>query len=116
LKERYHLAILSNGSPKMLQVGLARAGLRSHFRWVLSAHAVRTYKPSPAVYQLAPKAMRLRKREILFVSSNSFDVVGSKSFGFTVCWINRSGAPLDPLGPKPDLVVKSFDELQGALT
>jgi 2-haloacid dehalogenase len=63
LKERYPLAILSNGSPKILQVGLARAGLRSHFRWVLSAHAVRIYKPSPAVYRLAPKAMRLQKRE-----------------------------------------------------
>ena len=115
LKERYPLAILSNGSPKMLQVGLARTGLRSLFRWVLSAHAVRIYKPSPAVYQLAPKAMGLRKREILFVSSNSFDVVGSKSFGFTVCWINRTGVPLDPLGPEPDLVVKSFDELHAAL-
>ena len=115
LKERYPLAILSNGSPKMLRAGLARAGLRSHFRCVLSAHAVRTYKPSPAVYQLAPRAMRLPKRDILFVSSNSFDVVGSKSFGFMVCWINRTGAPLDPLGPKPDLVVKSFDELHAAL-
>ena len=115
LKERYPLAILSNGSPKMLQVGLTRAGLRSHFRWVLSAHAVRIYKPSPDVYQLALKAMRLQKREILFVSSNSFDVVGSKSFGFTVCWINRTGVPLDPLGPKPDIVVKSFDELHAAL-
>ncbi len=115
LKERYPLAILSNGSPKMLQVGLARAGLRSHFRWVLSAHAVRIYKPSPDVYQLALKAMRLQKREILFVSSNSFDVVGSKNFGFIVCWINRTGVPLDPLGPKPDIVVKSFDELHAAL-
>jgi 2-haloacid dehalogenase len=59
--------------------------------------------------------MKLRKEEILFVSSNSFDVVGAKSFGFKVCWINRTGAPLDPLGPKPDLVVRTFDELSTAL-
>ncbi len=115
LKERYPLAILSNGSPKMLQVGLARNGLRSHFRWVLSAHAVRVYKPSPKVYRLGPQAMELQAREVLFVSSNSFDVVGSKSFGFTVGWINRTGALLDPLGPKPDIVVKSFEELDAAL-
>jgi 2-haloacid dehalogenase len=115
LKERYPLAILSNGSPKMLQVGLAHAGLRSHFRWVLSAHEVKVYKPSPMVYQLGLKAMSGHQQDVLFVSSNSFDVVGAKSFGYTVCWINRTGAPLDPLGPKPDTVVDSFEELGAAL-
>jgi len=115
LKERYPLAVLSNGSPKMLRTGLERTGLRSHFRWVISVDAVKLYKPSPRVYQLAPKQMKLKKAEILFVSSNSFDVVGAKSFGFKVCWINRTGAPLDPLGPKPDLTVKSFDELEASL-
>jgi 2-haloacid dehalogenase len=111
LKEKYLLAILSNGTPKMLRTGLERTGLRPNFRWVISADAVKRYKPSPEVYRLALKHMRLRKSEILFVSSNSFDVMGSKNFGFQVCWINRPGAPLDPLGPKPELVVKSFDEL-----
>lgn len=111
MKEKYLLAVLSNGTPKMLRTGLERTGLRSNFRWVLSADAVKLYKPSPAVYQLALKYMRLNKSEVLFVSSNSFDVVGAKNFGFKVCWINRTGAPLDPLGPKPDLVVGSFDEL-----
>jgi 2-haloacid dehalogenase len=111
LKEKYLLAILSNGSPKMLQIGLEQTGLRVHFRWVISVNAVKLYKPSPEVYRLAPKRMRLRKNQILFVSSNSFDVLGAKNFGFKVCWINRSTVPLDPLGPKPELVVKSFDGL-----
>jgi len=111
LKEKYLLAVLSNGTPKMLRTGLERTRLRSHFRWVISADAVKLYKPSPEVYRLALKHMRLQKNEILFVSSNSFDVAGSKNFGFKVCWINRPGIPLDPLAPKPELVVKSFDEL-----
>lgn len=115
LQKRYALAILSNGSPKMLRTGLERTGLRSYFRWVISVDAARLYKPSPRVYQLAPKLMKLKKAEILFVSSNSFDVVGAKSFGFKVCWINRTGAPLDPLGLKPDLTVKGFDELEASL-
>jgi len=68
------------------------------------------------VYQLAPRAMRLQKQQILFVSSNAFDVLGAKSFGFKVCWINRAGVPLDPLGPKPDLMVQNFDELETAVT
>jgi len=115
LKERYALAVLSNGSPRMLRTGLERTRLLEHFRWVISVDAIRLYKPSPRVYQLAVIKMKFRKEEILFVSSNSFDVVGAKSFGFKVCWINRTGAPLDPLGPKPDLVVRTFDELSMAL-
>jgi len=115
LKAHYPLAILSNGSPKMLRMGLDHAGLRPHFHWVLSADAVKIYKPSAKVYQLALRAMRLPKQQILFVSSNAFDVVGAKSFGFKVCWINRAGLPLDPLGPKPDLMVKNFDELETAV-
>jgi len=111
LKEKYLLAILSNGTPKMLRAGLERTGLKSHFRWVISADAAERYKPSPEVYRLALKHMRLHKNEILFVSSNSFDVMGSKNFGFKVCWINRTGVPPDPLAPKPELVVKTFDEL-----
>jgi FMN phosphatase YigB (HAD superfamily) len=64
----------------------------------------------------APKTMTLHKQHILFVSSNSFDVVGAKSFGSRVCWINRAGAPLDPLGPSPDVTVKNFDELGAAVS
>jgi len=115
LKERYLLAVLSNGSPKMLRTGLTRSGLMPHFRWVISVDEVKLYKPSPKVYQLAVKHMKLKKEEVLFVSSNSFDVAGAKSFGFRVCWINRTGAPLDRLGVKPDLVVRNFDELRTTL-
>jgi len=115
LKARYPLAILSNGSPKMLQAGLAHSRLKADFRWVISADAVKLYKPAPKVYAQAPKQMKLKKADILFVSSNSFDVLGAKSFGFKVCWINRTGVPLDALGPRPDLVVASFEALRTAL-
>jgi len=115
LKEKYMLAILSNGTAKMLLTGLNQTGLRQYFRRIMSAASVELYKPSPRVYQLALKHMHLKKSEILFVSSNSFDVAGAKNFGFKVCWITRTGIPLDPLGPKPDLAVQSFDELVGAI-
>jgi 2-haloacid dehalogenase len=115
LKEKYLLAILSNGTAKMLLTGLDQTGLRQYFRRIMSADSVELYKPSPRVYQLALKHMHLKKSEILFVSSNSFDVAGAKNFGFKVCWITRTGIPLDPLGPKPDLVARSFDDLVKAL-
>src|SRR6266545_5468556 len=74
LKEKYVLAVLSNGNAKMLRKGLDHTGLRSHSRWVMSADAIKRYKPSPEVYQLAVKQMRLNESQILFVSSNSWSV------------------------------------------
>jgi len=62
-------------------MGLDHAGLRPQFHWVLSVDAVKIYKPSPKVYQLALRAMRLPKQRILFVSSNAFDVVGRRASG-----------------------------------
>lgn len=115
LKEDYLLAVLSNGTPTMLRTDLARTGLRPHFRWLISADSVKRYKPSPKVYQLALLRTKLQKEKILFVSSNSWDVVGAKSCGFKVCWINRTGALLDTLGVRPDLVVTNFDELMETL-
>jgi 2-haloacid dehalogenase len=115
LAEKYALAVLSNGAPRMLESGLKATEIRPHFRWVLSAQAVKVYKPSPRIYQLAAQKTRLAKNRILFVSSNSFDVLGAKNFGFKVCWLNRSGAQLDPLGPRADFIISDLTELARAL-
>ncbi len=115
LKATYLVAVLSHGTPEMLRSGLERTGLWPHFTSVLSADSVQRYKPSPEVYQLALQHTGLRKDEILFVSSNSWDVLGAKSFGFNVCWINRTGGLLDTLGFGPDLVVTNVNELVEAL-
>jgi len=111
----YPLAILSNGSLRMLKAVAEHAGLTPHLAHVLSADAVRTYKPSPAVYALAPKHLGVPKEQIVFVSSNGFDVIGAKAFGFPVCWVNRAGAPLDELGVVPDATVGRLDEIPKAL-
>jgi 2-haloacid dehalogenase len=109
------LAILSNGSPRMLQAVVEHTGLGPHLAYVLSADEVRTYKPSPAVYALGPKHLGVPKEQIVFVSSNSFDVVGARAFGFRVCWVNRAGAPLDELGVVPDATVSRLDEMPQAV-
>jgi 2-haloacid dehalogenase len=103
------LAILSNGSPDMLDPLVAQSGLR--FDAVLSVDGLRTYKPDPAVYQSAVEELQIPRKDIGFVSSNGWDAQGAKSFGFTVFWINRTGAPVDRLGFRPDHVVKSLDEI-----
>ena len=103
--------ILSNGSPAMLDTLLTHAGLRGEFDAVLSVDTVKLYKPAPRVYELALQHLRMAREEIGFLSANGFDVVGAKTFGFTVYRVNRSGAVLDELGVTPDATVRSLDEM-----
>jgi 2-haloacid dehalogenase len=105
------LAILSNGAPSMLARLVAATGLDGYFRALLSVDAVRVYKPDPAVYVLAERALGLARAELLFVSSNSWDVAGAREFGLRVCWVNRGGAQPDELGVRADYVLASLAEL-----
>ncbi|HSC69829.1 MAG TPA: haloacid dehalogenase type II [Candidatus Methylomirabilis sp.] len=115
LHPRFTTAILSNGSPRMLQAAVESSGLTPYLHYVLSVDACQTYKPNPVVYALAPKALGVAKECIAFVSSNSFDVIGAKAFGFRVVWCNRTRAPLDELGFTPDVTVARLDEIPRAL-
>ena len=104
-------AILSNGSPRMLAAAVASSGLGRHLQHVLSVDAVKTFKPAPAVYALGPQALGIPAADLLFVSSNAWDVAGAKSFGYQAAWCNRTGAPAEELGVTPDRVVTRLDEL-----
>jgi 2-haloacid dehalogenase len=103
--------ILSNGSPRMLAAAVASSGLDRHLQHVLSVDTVKTFKPAPAVYALGPQAFGIPARELLFVSSNAWDVAGAKAFGYQVAWCNRTGAPAEELGAQPDLVITRLDAL-----
>jgi 2-haloacid dehalogenase len=102
-------AILTNGSPDMIEPLVQHSGLR--FDAVLSVDAVKVYKPAPQVYELASTQLTVPASRIGFVSSNGWDALGAKSFGFAVYWINRAGAPVDRLGFRPDAVLKTLGDL-----
>lgn len=106
LKERgKKRAILSNGSPSMLNTLAENTGVAGHLDSIISVDEVQRYKPDPLVYALAPARLDIPKEKIGFVSSNAWDVAGAKSFGFTVFWINRSGAPMEELAVQPDHII-----------
>jgi 2-haloacid dehalogenase len=109
------LAILTNGSPDMIEPLVANRGMAQAFDAVLSVDATRTYKPSPAVYRLAVERLGVGADRTGFVSSNGWDALGARSFGFRVWWINRAGAPVDRLGFAPDGVLQGLGELPAAL-
>lgn len=100
--------ILSNGDPPMLAVAVKSAGLDGLLDPLLSVHETRRYKTDPAAYAIGPAALKLPAREILFVSSNAWDAIGATWFGYTTLWVNRSGAPPEPLGTEPTRVASSL--------
>jgi len=102
-------AILSNGSPDMLDPLVKHSGLR--FDAVMSVDQLKVFKPAPEVYQLACDRLGVAKEAIGFVSSNCWDALGAKSYGLRVWWINRAGAPVDRLDFQPDGVLHSLGDL-----
>ncbi|MGH8707201.1 MAG: haloacid dehalogenase type II, partial [Burkholderiales bacterium] len=102
-------AILTNGSPDMIEPLVQHSGLK--FDAVLSVDAIKQFKPVPEVYQLAVDRLGVAQENVGFVSSNCWDALGAKSFGFTVYWINRTGAPVDRLGFTPDAIVHTLGDL-----
>ena len=99
---RHKLAILSNGSTSMLSALVKNSGLDAYLDTVISVDGARKFKPHPDCYALVEKALGVNNDEVMFVSSNGFDVAGAKRFGFKVVWINRSlgpGVPVEPVLP-----------------
>jgi 2-haloacid dehalogenase len=94
LKEQgKYVAILSNGSPRMLAAAVEASGIASLCDAVLSVDLVRMYKPRPEVYTLVTDRFAVKPQDVAFVSSNRWDVMGAATFGFRPLWINRAKMP-----------------------
>ena len=83
------VAILSNGTRSMLNNGVALTGIQSYVDTILSVDDIRIYKPRPAVYQMALDQLGATIEELIFFSSNQWDVAGASMFGLDACWINQ---------------------------
>lgn len=104
-------AILSNGSPDMLNCAIHSAGLDGLLDVALSIDPLRLYKPDQRVYALATDHFSVNAADVAFFSSNGWDIAGARTFGFHCCWINRAGLPVDRLPATPDRILK---DLSGA--
>ena len=111
----FRTAILSNGSPMMLEALVRRAGLEAMFDAVLSADAVRAFKTHPDVYQYALRSLDLPASAIAFQSSNAWDAHGASDFGMRVVWCNRYGQRRDRLPGRPDFEIRTLAELPALL-
>ena len=107
----FKTAILSNGSPAMLQAAVEAADLAAQFDAVFSVEAVGVFKPHPSVYQWAVNRLGLAATRICFVSSNGWDIAGAAHFGLRAVWINRAGEPRERLPAGPEIELGDLSEL-----
>jgi 2-haloacid dehalogenase len=105
------IAILSNGSPLMLQAAVQSAGLDGLFDAILSVEEVGVYKPHPKVYQLAVDRLAIPASAISFQSSNAWDAYAASAFGMQVVWCNRYSQMRERLPGAPDREIKTLAEL-----
>jgi len=116
IKERgIATGILSNGSREMLATVVQSNGLEPYLDKVVTIEEVRLFKTAPQAYELLLKAFPVQKHEVLFVSSNAWDALAAKWFGFDVFWVNRLGHPFEEIGEKPTYEGKSLTEVLEAL-
>lgn len=114
-RARRPAAILSNGSPRMLEAAVRSAKVGDLVEQVLSIEEAGVYKPHARVYDLAVRHLAIPAERICFVSSNGWDAAGAAAFGFQAVWANRTGAPRERLPTQPMAEIASLDALPGLL-
>lgn len=108
-------AILSNGSPPMLEAAVTASGMANVLDAVLSVDAVRAYKPRPEVYALVTARFAVEPQQVAFVSSNRWDVMGAAAFGFRPFWVNRAKMPDEYPEQPPLRVIADLSALASAV-
>ncbi|UXH43029.1 haloacid dehalogenase type II [Rossellomorea vietnamensis] len=105
----HQTAIFSNGSLDMLSPLVEQSSFGSLLDEVLTVDEVKQFKPTPMAYQLVLKKLGVKREEVLFMSSNPWDIAGAANFGFHTAWINRQDKVMDELGVKPDFVYRDLN-------
>jgi len=104
-------AILSNGSPDMLEGAVDSSGVGANLDAVLSVEDVGIFKPAKTVYDMVGARFGCTPDEVLFVSSNGWDVAGAAGYGFKTVWVNRAGDPVDRLPAQPQTILTDLSTI-----
>mgnify|MGYP001209861748 FL=1 len=112
LKEKnFNLAILSNGTPTLLNQLVKSNNLENIFNDIFSIEEVGTYKPDSKVYDMPIKKYKIQKNEVAFLSANTWDVSGGGNYGYNSIWVNRNNNIFDNLDYRPKNEIKNLNQL-----
>ena len=111
LKKKFKLAILSNGTPSLLNELVNSNNLNNIFDDLFSIEQVEVYKPDSKVYDIPIKKYQIQKDEVVFLSANTWDVSGGGNYGYKAIWVNRNSSIFDNLDYKPNFAIKDLNGL-----
>jgi len=112
LKDKnYKLAILSNGTPALLEELVKSNNLKDIFDDIFSIEEVKVYKPDSQVYNIPVKKYQIQKNEFAYLSANTWDLSGAGNYGFNPVWVNRNNSIFDNLDYKPTHEVQNLNQL-----
>ena len=111
LEKNYKLAILSNGTPELLNYLIKNNNLQNIFDDIFSIEEVGIFKPDYRVYDLPVNKYKIKKEEIMFLSANTWDVSGGGNYGYNSIWVNRSKNVFDNLDYEPSIKINNLTEL-----
>ncbi|WP_346817094.1 HAD-IA family hydrolase [Staphylococcus equorum] len=106
------LAVFSNGSHDMLDPLIEKSELSGEFDQIISADEVKHFKPTIESYHYVSQILEVIPEEVLFMSSNGWDISGAKNYGFQTAWINRQNLPIEELNLEPNII---YQDLSGIL-
>ena len=107
--------ILSNGSKEMLNSAVVSANLKNYLDKIISIDGIEIYKPDPKVYEMVLDQFNCKIEEVLFISSNGWDIAGASKFGFTTLWVNRNLIPKDRLTFMPNKITNNLSTIPNIL-
>ena len=110
-KKSYKLAILSNGTPALLNKLVKSNNLDNIFNDIFSVEEVKTYKPDPKVYNIPVQKYQIQKNEVAYLSANTWDVSAGGNYGFKPVWVNRNKSIFDNLDYVPKYQIENLNKL-----
>ena len=105
------IAILSNGTPKLLNELVTKNKFENIFDNIFSIEEIGVYKPDSKVYDLPINTYKIKKKEIVFLSANTWDVSGGGNYGYNSVWVNRNNSVFDNLDYTPSFEISNLEQL-----
>ena len=115
LKKDFQLCILSNADPEMLESASKYNQIDRYFQQMISVDILKTYKPSPGVYQLPEKLFNVNKEEVAFISTNTWDISGASAYGLQTIWLNRFNGNPETMGYEFNVSISCLSKLEPLL-
>lgn len=111
----YDKVIFSNGNKEMIEALIDYSEVENNFKSIISLEEFSLYKPDPNSYELLHEQLNLDKNEILFISSNKWDIIGAQNFGYQTAWVNRYYSEFEHIDAKPDYEFQNLFGLKSIL-